>query len=495
MVQLLDIRVGTHWGDAVPAALNDEEDEPHAFAVNRRQFLTATGAGLAGHPRRRRAARSGPAARDLVPLLEQLRPGLRQEAGRDRPALHQGHGHQAQDRPHLPHGPAAGQVRLRGPDPGRPRPRRDAHALPVALRAAARGRLGRGGRAREEVRQGALLLVRGGARQRSLARRAAVPRHVRGDLPRGPLQEGEPQGARHLGRALHRSARSSRRWGIPSGSPSARTTIRSRRRAPCCGRSAAWRWTRTARRSASTRPATVQTIEWYKKMFRDCMEPEVLSWSDASNNESIQQGKAGWIHNPVSAYIVAKQRKLVTADGINHHRSLGGPQGRHETDTPRHIGIWKFSKNVEPAKEWIRYLLGKREVYDEYIMSGDAFNLPDVREAPGPPGAPDRPQVRRAQGRGRAVPHLRLAGAAVRQGAAHHQHVPPAQHDRQGGDRHLDQGLDRLGRERDEEDPRRCSAWLPSEPTRSWYRAGRPARRRAACGGGSTASRSWGRSS
>ena len=123
-------------------------------------------------------------------------------------------------------------------------------------------------------------------------------------------------------------------------------------------------------------PATVQTIEWYQKMFRDCMEAEVLSWSDASNNESIQQGKAGWIHNPVSAYIVAKQRKLVTADGINHHRSLGGPHGRHETDTPRHIGIWKFSKNIDASKEWIRYLLGKREQYDEYIMAGDAFNLP-----------------------------------------------------------------------------------------------------------------------
>jgi len=123
-------------------------------------------------------------------------------------------------------------------------------------------------------------------------------------------------------------------------------------------------------------PGTVQAIEWYKKMFKDCMEPEVLSWSDASNNQSIQEGKAGWIHNPVSAYIVAKQRKLVTADGINHHRSLSGPNGRHETDTPRHIGIWKFSKNIEASKEWIKYLLGKREVYDEYIMSGDAFNLP-----------------------------------------------------------------------------------------------------------------------
>jgi len=96
-------------------------------------------------------------------------------------------------------------------------------------------------------------------------------------------------------------------------------------------------------------PQTALMIEWYKKMFRDCMEPEVLSWDDASNNQAIQQGKAGWIHNPVSAYIVAKQMKLPTADTINHHRTPGGPAGRHETDVPRHIAIWKFSKNAEPA--------------------------------------------------------------------------------------------------------------------------------------------------
>ena len=123
--------------------------------------------------------------------------------------------------------------------------------------------------------------------------------------------------------------------------------------------------------------AEADMLEWYKKVYRDCMEAEVLSWTDASNNESLQQGKAGWIHNPVSAYIVARNNKLETADTINHHKSLAGKNGqRHETDAPRHIGIWKFSKNIEPAKQFIRYLLGKREVYDEYIMSGDAFNLP-----------------------------------------------------------------------------------------------------------------------
>jgi multiple sugar transport system substrate-binding protein len=123
-------------------------------------------------------------------------------------------------------------------------------------------------------------------------------------------------------------------------------------------------------------PATEHTIEWYKKMYRDCMEPEVLSWTDASNNNALVAGKSGWIHNPLSAYLTARNRKMVTADGINHHRSLAGPQGRHETDVPRHIGIWKFSKNIDASKEWIRYLLGKQEIYDEYIMSGDAFLLP-----------------------------------------------------------------------------------------------------------------------
>jgi multiple sugar transport system substrate-binding protein len=123
-------------------------------------------------------------------------------------------------------------------------------------------------------------------------------------------------------------------------------------------------------------PQTAEVLEWFKKMYKDCMDPEVLSWTDASNNQNIQAGKAGWIHNPVSAYIVAKQKKLVTADGINHHRSLAGPAGRHEVDVPRSIAIWKFSKNIEASKEWIRYLLGNKPVYDEYIMSGDAFNLP-----------------------------------------------------------------------------------------------------------------------
>src|SRR2546422_7914414 len=94
----------------------------------------------------------------------------------------------------------------------------------------------------------------------------------------------------------------------------------------------------------------------------------VLWWGDARKKEWTQRGRAGGTHTPVSAYMGKKRGSLVTADGINHHRSLGGPQGRHETDTPRHIGIWKFSENADPANEWTHYLLGKREVSDVHIL-------------------------------------------------------------------------------------------------------------------------------
>src|SRR5213594_1659302 len=50
---------------------------------------------------------------------------------------------------------------------------------------------------------------------------------------------------------------------------------------------------------------TAQVIEWYKELYRDAMEPEVLSWDDASNNRCILAGKCSWIHNPISPYNLA----------------------------------------------------------------------------------------------------------------------------------------------------------------------------------------------
>jgi len=123
---------------------------------------------------------------------------------------------------------------------------------------------------------------------------------------------------------------------------------------------------------------TAQVIEWYKELYKDAMEPEVLSWDDASNNRFILSGKGSWIHNPISPYNAALANKQPIADDINHHNSPGGPAGIHSSPPINGLGIWKFSKNQELAKEFIQYLF-KKENFDAWIVSSNAFNHPPVK--------------------------------------------------------------------------------------------------------------------
>ena len=123
---------------------------------------------------------------------------------------------------------------------------------------------------------------------------------------------------------------------------------------------------------------TAQVVEWYKELFTDAMEPEVLSWDDASNNRFILSGKGSWIHNPISPYNTALAKKMPIADDINHHNSPAGPAGTHSAPPIQTVGIWNFSKNVDLAKEFLRFHFGK-ENFDKWIVASNAFNHPPLR--------------------------------------------------------------------------------------------------------------------
>jgi multiple sugar transport system substrate-binding protein len=108
------------------------------------------------------------------------------------------------------------------------------------------------------------------------------------------------------------------------------------------------------------------------------MEPEVLSWDDAGNNRFILSGKGSWIHNPVSPYNAALANKQPIADDLNHHNSPSGPAGTHSAPPILSLGIWKFSKNQELAKEFIAYLFQKQN-FDAWIVASNAFNHPPLK--------------------------------------------------------------------------------------------------------------------
>ena len=123
---------------------------------------------------------------------------------------------------------------------------------------------------------------------------------------------------------------------------------------------------------------TAQVIEYYKELYRDAMDPEVLSWDDASNNRGILSGKYSWIHNPISPYNAALKEKMPIADDINHHPSPAGPAGTHSAPPINMISVWKFSKNIPLAKDFLKFLFQK-ENYDAWIVASNAFNHPPLR--------------------------------------------------------------------------------------------------------------------
>jgi multiple sugar transport system substrate-binding protein len=122
-------------------------------------------------------------------------------------------------------------------------------------------------------------------------------------------------------------------------------------------------------------PETEEAIEYVKRLYHEAMEPEVLSWDDASNNRFLISGKGSWIANPQSHYLTAKTRNMPIAQDIYFQLMPAGPKGRHTTTFIRSIGIWKFSKNIEPAKEFIKFFFDK-ENYNDYVNAAQAFDAP-----------------------------------------------------------------------------------------------------------------------
>jgi multiple sugar transport system substrate-binding protein len=122
-------------------------------------------------------------------------------------------------------------------------------------------------------------------------------------------------------------------------------------------------------------PETAETIEYVKRLYNEAMEPEVLSWDDASNNRFLISGKGSWIANPQSHYLTAKTRNMPIAVDIDFQLMPAGPKGRHTTTFIRSLGIWKFSKNIEPAKEFVKFFFAE-ENYNDYVNAALGFDAP-----------------------------------------------------------------------------------------------------------------------
>jgi multiple sugar transport system substrate-binding protein len=125
-------------------------------------------------------------------------------------------------------------------------------------------------------------------------------------------------------------------------------------------------------------PQTIEAVEYINTLYHDCMEPEVLSWDDASNNRFMLSGKGSWTRNAISIYEAARQKNPELAKRINHTIPLKGPARRLGITPTQSLAIWKFAKQPELAKEFLRFLF-EAEQYNGFLDAGAGFNQPFLK--------------------------------------------------------------------------------------------------------------------
>jgi multiple sugar transport system substrate-binding protein len=147
-------------------------------------------------------------------------------------------------------------------------------------------------------------------------------------------------------------------------------------------------------------PETREAMEFVKRLYNEAMDPEVLAWDDASNNRCLNAGKCFAIHNPISAYESAKKDQVVVpgtkqpiAEVIDHVNTPRGPKGRMTTTGFWCVGIWNFSKNVDAAKDFLRFHF-QPDNQARWVEAGHGFNMPFLNNLTSHPVYKSDPQYR-----------------------------------------------------------------------------------------------------
>jgi len=129
----------------------------------------------------------------------------------------------------------------------------------------------------------------------------------------------------------------------------------------------------------------VEAYKFVKALYNDAMDKEVLAWDDRNNNVCLTSGKCSMILNPISAYNSAVTGKVMIQGTnrpihqvINHIIPPKGPAGRHMAASHAGIGVWNFSKNIEPAKEFLEFHF-QRENQLKFLEASRGYNQPMLR--------------------------------------------------------------------------------------------------------------------
>jgi multiple sugar transport system substrate-binding protein len=118
---------------------------------------------------------------------------------------------------------------------------------------------------------------------------------------------------------------------------------------------------------------TLEVVKFVRALYKEAMDPEVLSWDDAGNNRFLASGRGSWIHNPISAYRTIQKSNPALADKIAMWKTPAGSKRRLAAGAPYSYVIWKFSRNKDTAIEFLRYYA---DHYAEAFKASTGYDHP-----------------------------------------------------------------------------------------------------------------------
>ena len=124
---------------------------------------------------------------------------------------------------------------------------------------------------------------------------------------------------------------------------------------------------------------TREGLRFLKALFDEAMTPEVFSWDDASDNRYLASGVACWVHDAISAYRTTEDTNPPVFQNTHVGLALEGTPGlRVSIANPNAYAVWKFSKNVTAAKEFLQHLADN---WKDAMVGSRGYNMPFFRDA------------------------------------------------------------------------------------------------------------------
>src|SRR5438477_12405209 len=119
----------------------------------------------------------------------------------------------------------------------------------------------------------------------------------------------------------------------------------------------------------------LEALNFAKRLFEAGMNPSVLSWNAASNNQALNARQTSYILNSISAYRTAQDNQLPIADDIFFVGALKGPRGTRWAS--EHVmgiyAVWKFAESPDAAKKFLLDLIAH---YRDAVMASKLYNFP-----------------------------------------------------------------------------------------------------------------------